>query len=153
MLFVVFRLGEDRYALDARAVVEVLPLVDTRPVAGAPSAVAGVFLYRGTPAPVIDLASVIARRPSERRSGTRLIIVEGDVSGARRHVALMAERATETIALAAAEFSGDPVSSRVQPALGGVAVDALGMIQQVDADILVTEVLRDAVATVEEIGA
>jgi chemotaxis-related protein WspB len=145
MLYLVFRLGGERYALDVRHVTEVLPLVDVRPVPGAASGVAGVFLYRGTPVPVIDMAEIIAGRPSERRSSTRLVIVNTpDSFGPGRHVALMAERATETVSRSPADFAPPVVSSASKPALGGVAIDAHGLIQQIDCDILITQTVRDA---------
>ena len=55
MLFLTFQLGVDRYALDAKRVAEVLPLVDIKQIPHAPAGVAGVFNYRGTPVPVIGI--------------------------------------------------------------------------------------------------
>ena len=144
MLYVVFRLGDERYALDVRHVAEVLPLLDVRPVPGAPREIAGVFLYRGAPVPVIDMAEVIAGRPSERRSSTRLVIIDApEALAPGRQVALMAERATETVSRNPAEFAPPVVSSAAKPALGKVAIDALGMLQQIDPEILITHTVRE----------
>jgi chemotaxis-related protein WspB len=152
MLYVVFRLGDERYALDVRHVAEVLPLLDVRPVPGAPSEIAGVFLYRGTPVPVIDMAEVIVGRPSERRSSTRLVIINApETLAPGRHVALMAERATETVSRNPTDFAPPVVTSASKPALGKVAIDALGMLQQVDPAILITQTVRDGLF--QELGA
>jgi chemotaxis-related protein WspB len=152
MLYVVFRLGGERYALDVRHVAEVLPLVDVRPVPGAPSGIAGVFLYRGSPVPVIDMAEIIAGRPSERRSSTRLVVVNApEACAPGRHVALMAERATETISRNPDDFAPPVVASVSTPALGKVAIDALGMIQQIDPEVLITQTVRDGLF--QELGA
>src|ERR1700744_6229027 len=56
MLFLVFSLGDDRYAIDATLVVEVLPLVNWKSVPGAPRGVAGIIDYRGKPAPLLGLS-------------------------------------------------------------------------------------------------
>ena len=52
MLFLLFQIGQHRYALDSRRVAEVLPLVDIKEIPHAPAGVAGVFNYRGVPVPV-----------------------------------------------------------------------------------------------------
>ena len=49
MLFLLFRLGKDRYALPAREVVEVLPMLEVKQIPQAPLAVRGVFDFRGRP--------------------------------------------------------------------------------------------------------
>ena len=66
MLFLVFQLGPDRYALDAKRVAEVLPLVDIKSIPHAPNGIAGVFNYRGTPVPVIDLAQLTLGQPARQ---------------------------------------------------------------------------------------
>jgi chemotaxis-related protein WspB len=47
MLFLVFKLGTDRYAIEAAQVVEVLPLVGAKHIPGAPAGVAGILDYHG----------------------------------------------------------------------------------------------------------
>jgi chemotaxis-related protein WspB len=85
MLMLVFRLGADRYALDATEIVEVLPRVPLKSVPGAPAWVAGLFSYRGRTVPVIDLASLALGRPSADHVSTRLVLVHypaaGELSG------------------------------------------------------------------------
>ena len=49
MLFLLFELGTDRYALDARQIAEVLPLVAITQFPQMSPAVSGVFNYRGAP--------------------------------------------------------------------------------------------------------
>ena len=64
MLFLLFQMGEDRYAIEATQVLEVLPLVNFKRIPGAPSSMAGVFNYHGTPVPLIDLSELALGRPS-----------------------------------------------------------------------------------------
>lgn len=106
MLFVLFQLGQNRYALDARQVAEVLPLVVVTQIPQAPAAVAGVFNYRGAPVPAIDLSQLTLGRPVRRRLNTRIVLVHyPDVGGAMRLLGLIAERATETLRREPADFT------------------------------------------------
>jgi chemotaxis-related protein WspB len=75
MLMLVFRLGADRYALDATEIVEVLPRVPLKSIPGAPDWVAGLFSYHGRTVPVIDLALLALGRPSTAHVSTRTILV------------------------------------------------------------------------------
>ena len=63
MLFLVFQIGKDRYAIEASQVVEVLPLVNVKHVPQAVVGVAGIFDYHGAPVPLIDLAELALGMP------------------------------------------------------------------------------------------
>ena len=137
MLFLVFQLGAHRYAIDASQVAEVLPLVAVNAIARAPEEVAGIFLYRGAPVPVVDLSQLLEGRPAERRLSTRIIVVHypagnGAASGPTRLLGLIAERATETIRRDALDFVDSGVVNDQTPYLGAVAPDSRGMVQRID---------------------
>src|SRR5688572_9662286 len=106
MLFLLLQLGTDRYALDARVVAEVLPLVTLKQLPRAPAGVAGVFDYRGAPVPVIDLCELTLGRPAQRRLSTRIVLTHHDTGGGeRRLLGLIAENATATLRRDPAEFT------------------------------------------------
>ncbi len=71
-LYLLFRIGGDRYALDAGDVIEVLGLRVFKQVPGAPSWVAGMLQWRGAAVPAIDMSALAGwcaigqpgRRPS-----------------------------------------------------------------------------------------
>ena len=75
MLFLLFHLGKDRYALDASRVVEVVPLLTLRRIPQAPRGVAGIFNYRGQPVPAVDLGELMLGQPASPRLSTRIILV------------------------------------------------------------------------------
>jgi chemotaxis-related protein WspB len=144
MLFLLFELGRDRYALDVRQVSAVLPLVDIKHIPQAPAAVAGIAEYRGTPIPVIDLRQLTLGRPAARRLSTRLILVHyPDANGTTRMLGLIAEKATETMRREAADFVPSGVTSEGAPYLGPVATDARGFVQWIDVQTLLTDKVRD----------
>lgn len=129
MLHLLFQLDADRFALPARAVHEVLPLVTLRVLPGARPGFVGLINYRGRALPVLDVALVMLGRPSVRRVSTRLWIVDHPaVPG--QCLALMVERATAMVAKAPGDFgpAGGPLAGA--PYLGPVAPEAGGMIQQ-----------------------
>lgn len=144
MLFLLFELGRDRYALDARQVAEVLPLVDITAVPQAPPAVAGVFNYRGAPVPVIDVSQLTLGRPSARRLSTRIVLVHyPDATGRSRLLGLIAERATQAVHRDESDFVASGVTTDGAPYLGPVATDARGLVQRLDASTLLPPSVRD----------
>src|SRR5260370_36636373 len=98
MLFLLFQLGDDRYALEAGRVVEVLPLVELKQLPRAPKAVAGLFNYRGRPVPTVDLCELTLGRPARDRMSTRIFVVKyPDEKGREQLLGLIPEQATETL--------------------------------------------------------
>ncbi|NMG76938.1 chemotaxis protein CheW [Aromatoleum diolicum] len=144
MLFLLFQLGNDRYALDTGQVTEVLPLVRLKQIPQAPPAVAGVFDFRGEPVPVVDLSQMALGRPAHCRLSTRIILAHyPDTNGEQRLLGLIAERVTETIRRDPSDFVTTGVDLDAASYLGPVASDARGLIQRVEVDQLLTSAVRD----------
>lgn len=111
MLFLLFQIGDDRYALAAELVEEVLPLVRLKSVRHAPPGIVGSFDYRGEFVPVIDLSETELGRPAEALLSTRIIMTRYPGDGERfRRVGLIAERATETLRCDPADFAPFAIS-------------------------------------------
>jgi chemotaxis-related protein WspB len=144
MLFLVFELGKDRYALDVHQIAEVLPLVAFKQVPRAPQAMNGLFTYRGAPVPVIDLTQLTLGRPSARRLSTRLVLVHyPDHTGQTHLLGLVAERATQTARHEASDFVASGVTNTGAPYLGPVVTDARGLLQWIDVRTLLPPSFRD----------
>jgi len=152
MLFVLFQLGRDRYALAATSVVEILPLVQLKALPRAPTGVAGVFNYHGAPVPVVDLSALALGRAATHRLGTRILLTQQtDANGTRRVLGLVAEHATETLRCDPATFVPSGVASNGAPYLGPVKTDPRGLIQWIEPERLLSPAVRDALfKTVEE---
>jgi chemotaxis-related protein WspB len=139
MLFLLFQLGADRYALPASLVREVLPLVELKKIPQAPPGVAGVFNYHGEPVPVLDLSEFVLGKPAKPSLSTRILLTDY-----RRHaLGLIAEQATETIRRDEADFAETGITVEGAPYLGPVATDERGVIQRVELDALLPEGIRD----------
>lgn len=104
MLFLLFQIREEAYALAATDIVEVLPLVPLRSVPGAPPELAGALRYRGAFVPVVDLARLAGGAATPARLGTRIVVTTIAHRGERRRVGVLAERATDTFAAAPDAF-------------------------------------------------
>lgn len=144
-LFLLFRLGAERYALQAREVAEVLPLLQLKAIPHAPHWVAGVFAHRHQVVPVIDLCALTFGRPAQARTSTRLVLVhyQPDAEHAPRLLGLVVEQATETVRLAHHEFKPYGLDNRDAPYLGPVREDEVGLLQWVRVHDLLSEPVRE----------
>jgi len=144
VLFLLFQLGKDRYAIDVRQVAEVLPLIAVKQIPRAPAAVSGALDYRGVAVPLIDLSQLALGRPAQPRLSTRIVLVHyPDGSGQSRLLGLLAEHVTETLRCAASDFRESGVSVPDAPYLGRVASDAHGLVQWIEVEQLLPADVRD----------
>jgi chemotaxis-related protein WspB len=144
MLFILFQIGRDRYALSADSIIEVLPLMNLKRVPCAPVGVAGVLNYRGTPVPVVDLNEMMLAEPAARRLSTRIILVKYPLDAEHpRALGLIAEHATNMIQKSSQDFIGTGVESDDARYLGRVTNDTGGLIQWIEVERLLTSEVRD----------
>jgi chemotaxis-related protein WspB len=151
MLFVVFQLDSDAYAVDAGQVAEVLPLVRLKELPQAGAGVAGVFTCRGEPVPVLDLCALALGRPARPRMSTRLLLVHYPMEdGGTRRLGVMVERATQTLRMEADEFREAGVKNDGAPFLGPVAEHDGGLVQWVRIERLLPAEMRERLFTEAE---
>ncbi|MCJ1887653.1 chemotaxis protein CheW [Pseudomonas sp. LA21] len=150
-LYLQFRLGADRYALDVHDVIEVLPLPVLKRVPEAPAWVAGLYVNRGEPLPVIDLSQLAFGHSAPRRTSTRLVLVRyrADEQAGEQHLGLILEQATHTLRRDPAAFHDYELDNGSARYLGPVLEDEQGLLQRVRVDQLLTaeareRLLRDA---------
>lgn len=144
MLFLVFQIGNDRYALPAKSVVEVVPLLNLKHLPHAPRSITGVFNYRGVPVPAIDLSDLTLGRAAVERMSTRIIVVNcPNAKGQARLLGLIAERATGILRTRAEEFDNPGSSIRGGAYLGPMLMDQDGTIQLIYEQQLLTEPVRE----------
>ena len=147
MLYLLFELGENRFAIEATRVVEVLPLVQISKMPHAPVGVAGFFNFRGTLIPVIDLAQLITPRPAEKRLSTRIILVSFvDQAGVTRFAGLIAEQATTTMQRDCTDFVQSGIATKSLSFMGPVAMDNKGFIHLIDPEKLLNDRAHDLLA-------
>ncbi|MBF8721679.1 MULTISPECIES: chemotaxis protein CheW [Pseudomonas] len=139
-LYLQFRIGDQRFALDVREVIEVLPRRTLKPIAQAPAWVAGILAHRGALVPVLDLSALSFGTPAPMRTSTRLVLVHylGD-----QQLGLVLEQATDTLRCRPDEFQPYGVDNTDAPYLGPVRQDASGLMQRIEVgDLLPDDVRR-----------
>ena len=140
VLYLQFCIGEQRFALDVREVIEVLPRRSLKPIAQAPAWVAGILAHRGALVPVIDLSALSFSTPAPRRTSTRLVLVH---YGGDRQLGLILEQAPDTLRCSPDEFQPYGLDNAEAPYLGPVRQDAHGLLQRIQVDDLLPDDVRD----------
>lgn len=143
-LFLVFRIGGQRFALDTREIAEVLPRLPLKPIARTPDWVAGVLAHRGTLVPVIDISALSFGQPAPQRTSTRLVLVHYRADPARPDLllGLILEQASDTLRCNPADFRPYGVDNRDAPYLGPVREDAQGLLQWIGVQDLLSDDVR-----------
>ena len=87
-----FRVADNAYAVDARRIVEVVPRVELRSIPHAPDYFVGLFHYRGSIAPVVDMGLLMGAAACRDSLSTRIILVDAPGrDGTRMLLGLLAE--------------------------------------------------------------
>jgi chemotaxis-related protein WspB len=155
MLFLLFQLANDLYALDTREIVEVLPLVNVKQIPQAPRAVCGLFDYHGATVPLVDLSELAHGTPSRRMMSTRIALLRyasrsggeqlrlqypGSSDG-QQLLGLILERARATLRRSEEDFSEADVAGA--SFLGAVTREGDAIIQRISVEHLLPPEVRD----------
>jgi chemotaxis-related protein WspB len=148
--YLTFQLGTDLYALDVAHIVEVLPMVELKPLPCAPTGVAGVFSHRGVPTIALDVSAMALRRPAAARMSTRIVLVQlAEAAGATRRLGLIVERASGVTHRPASDFVETGYRGPDARYLGPVAsLDDGRIVQRVDPRQLIASDVLDALQAV-----
>ncbi len=129
MQYVKFNLDKFRYVLPVVDVVEIIPYVKLKAPLQLTEYMAGQCTYRGIIVPVIDLCSLIIKKPCKRKLSTRILLVEVTESNSTdKLVGLMVEKATEIVKVEEDSFIDSGVYEEDLPYIGPVLADSSGLI-------------------------
>jgi len=144
MVYLLFQIGAERYALAASGIAAVEPLVRLKQIPQAAAGVAGVMDYHGQPVPVVDLSAMALGQPAQASLSTRLVLVRYLCpDGRERLLGLLAEGATETARYKSRDFQDPGVVAGGARYLGPVVHDARGIVQRIEVAQLLTPEVRD----------
>lgn len=153
MLLLLFQIGNDRYALEARHAVEVIPLVALNRLPQAPRGVVGVFNYRGRPVPALDMCLLLTGRAARERLSTRILVVQvAEEAGGSQWLGLIVEHATGMMRREAGQFAAPGVDAVQAPFLRGVLLEEQGLIQLLEPRNLLSSALRRYLAAPVEVA-
>ena len=146
MLYLQFYVDGDRYIINTRHILSVIPLLKMHKAAayrGGLSSVCGHIHYNGQTIPVVDLNNLISGKKSKPYLSTRIVLTDYMPDKTRREiVGLMVKKATEVIKLTEANFADSSIDSirngvknsgeNLDPFLGPMAKDSHGLLQQLN---------------------
>jgi chemotaxis-related protein WspB len=141
VLLLLVSLGDARYGLDARQVVEVVPAVALRALPHAAPGVAGLLAHRDGTLPVIDLVALATGRPSAPRLGTRVVLVRWPPPDGVRLLGLVAEAVTDTALVADDAWEPPVVATPGAPWLGGTTSIDGELVQRLRLDAVLPDAL------------
>lgn len=97
-LFLLFRVGQERYGIETTSIVEVIPRVEFHTFHGASQDFVGKFNYQGRVVPVMDICKVLSGKASQDVLSTRIIIINlAHQENSEQLLGLMVEQVTETL--------------------------------------------------------
>ncbi|TWU30825.1 chemotaxis protein CheW [Novipirellula artificiosorum] len=83
-----------RYATPSSSIIEVIPVVQSRPVVGSEDWLQGLFDYRGRLLPLVDSSRLLGHTASEIRMASRILVIRpsDDTQDDRHHLGLIVEQ-------------------------------------------------------------
>lgn len=75
-LGLIWRVGGYLMAINTESVIEVLPPVSCRPMSGTPDWIRGLFVYRGTLIPLVEMSRLLGQQVSPDRLSNRVLVVK-----------------------------------------------------------------------------
>ncbi len=140
MLFLQFKSGDDRYLLEAKNVIEIIPFVHLKKIPKAPSYVAGLLNYRGKTIPVIDVCYLMTDKKCEPKLSSRIVLTNYNKDDGQQFcIGILNEHLTETVNWDESEFSSSGVNLEDEPYLDSVATDDKGVAQRINIAKLLPE--------------
>ena len=145
MIFLVFEMDGNPFALAVNRIHRIIPFVSTRKLPHAPEAVIGLLEYRGASVPVLDLSILMGFGPSPANLSTRTILthyMDSESSKPSRLLGLVAPAAIETIKISPSALTSKGIDIRDAPYLGAIASTEGQFIQTLDLDSILPEELK-----------
>lgn len=144
MLALLFHIGSERFGLDAKDIVVIVPQVELTPPSQSSDLVIGEFSYHGSIVPVIDLGRLVGQSPSPTLLSTRLILVRHVcATGQERLLGLLAEKVTETVTITAEQLHITEQQLDVEAFKTPLQIDGLGTVQLLHIDRLLPPSIRE----------
>jgi purine-binding chemotaxis protein CheW len=108
MQYLTYSLGDETFAMDIRAVREIIQYAVMTPVPLMPDFVRGVINLRGQVVPVIDLQSRLGRSVAQVGKKTCIIIFDASREGEKLELGLMVDAVSEVIEIPDAHIESAP---------------------------------------------
>ena len=144
MLLMLFDIGDDRFAIDARELVEVVPSVPLQTVYGMPLGVVGLLAYQTGVVPIIDLGVLTTGQPCTPRLSTRILVVHYRAGPDGARIGLRVDRANDTIKVDPEDFMATGLTAPEPPCFGRVLRRGQHTVQLVEVAHLLSDAVRQS---------
>lgn len=135
-----FTIDKDRYLLEAKDIIEIVPFADLKRIQKAPPYVAGLLNYRGETVPVIDVCYLMNDKPCEQKLSSRIALVNyANDKGNSARIGLLMERLTEIVQFNESDFSDSGVNLKEHSYLDKVVIENNSIVQLVDIRKIIPE--------------
>lgn len=145
MLALLFTVAEERYAVDASRIRQVLPLLKLRSVPESSPGIAGVAIYQNAPIAILDASLLLTNQATPDLLSSRLVIIDGNGPLQGTTYGLLLEQATSTQEMDLSRRCPPPASAANSP-LGDYLSDADGLIQLIEPEKIFDAVTLQAIA-------
>ncbi|WP_126455750.1 chemotaxis protein CheW [Sulfuriflexus mobilis] len=135
MLLLSFNMGKERYVIETRNIVEIVPRVHLKRIPGAGESIPGMLNYHGQAIPVIDISMLCHGTAAEDTLTSRIILVNYTDN---RILGLLAEKVTETFFIEESEFESSGIQINDFEFLGDLAEHKNGLVQLINVDQLLS---------------
>ena len=141
MPMLLFSAGDNRYVIDNRYVLRVIPHISTKKLPYTSNYVEGLLNFGGKPLPIIDFCKLIEQRIAREAFDSRIIILhDPDVISTTQSIfGLLAEKVTNILPLNEEDFGETGFHLQQFPYLDGIHNDQQGGVIQ---SVLVPELFN-----------
>ena len=137
-LFILFRMGCDTYAIEARQVVRVVPLASLKEFPLTPPGIVGLLDFHGSPVPIVDLGLCATGTPCRRLLTTRVMLVTYAAPAGERLLGIMAEGVCRSVRFDPKRFVNPGIDPGEARYLGPVLERDGELIQRIEVASLLT---------------
>jgi chemotaxis-related protein WspB len=141
MLMLLLKIGEINYAIKSAQVIEIVPKIILKSIPKMPSYISGVFNYRGSPVPVVDISELILNKPANNSLSTRILLIRYNVpsSNIEHLLGIAAEGIADTIQVEESAIKPSGLYAMQAPYLAELITSVEPMIQILDVQKLLNE--------------
>jgi len=147
VLLLLFSAGSTRFSIRAKEIIEVLPLLELKPLLGVPEFVIGLCNYRNDFVPIIDLNLLLNKQPCQPFMTSRILMVNYPLDdGETMILGILVEGLTESVKKNSADFSSSGIYPVDKPFLGSMIFkDEEDIIHLIDIERLLSDEVRELV--------
>ena len=140
MLYLIFELSDQLYAIGSNEIVEIIPNVELTTIPKSPDYLKGVFNYRGAMVPVIDMSVMTGGPNTSDKLSTKIMIVNyNPVKNVEKILGLMSENIIGTEFIDDSLITESGVDLDDAKYLGNIAVMDKKSIQLITTNKLLTK--------------